>query len=292
MKNITLIILSLFFLTNAFSQDSTKKKVLVVQPKIMVIPFAKQGEDIRTLLENDINKRIALTKIKEAFDLRGFTTVDFLNKLKATNMSSVFNAASQSDIKSTIISQSGADIYVSAEINYQSTSGGNSINLVISANEVSTGNSLANGVGFSGKYFTDDVAKLTVKAIDNSITEFLNVMQMKFTEIVKNGRSINIEIGFDANSKYNFGSEFKKLPLSDLTEEWFSTNAYQENYHIQGTTNTKMILDDVKIPLKDPVTGNNYNPNKFALMLYSFYRDLGLEVEKNVVNGTIFITIK
>ena len=132
----------------------------------MVIPFAKQGEDIRTLLENDINKRIALTKIKEAFDLRGFTTVDFLNKLKATNMSSVFNAASQSDIKSTIISQSGADIYVSAEINYQSSSGGNSINLVISANEVSTGNSLANGVGFSGKYFTDDVAKLTVKAID------------------------------------------------------------------------------------------------------------------------------
>jgi hypothetical protein len=136
------------------------------------------------------------------------------------------------------------------------------------------------------------VARLTIKAIENSITEFLNVMQSKFTEIVNNGRSLNVEIGFDSNSKYNFASEFKNLPLSDLTEEWFMKNAYQENYHIQGTTNSKMILDDVKIPLKDPISGNNYNPNKFALKLYSFYKELGLEVVKDVVNSTIFITIK
>lgn len=44
----------------------------------MVIPYTMQGEDIRTVLENDVNKRIALTKIKEAFDQRGYTTVDFL----------------------------------------------------------------------------------------------------------------------------------------------------------------------------------------------------------------------
>ena len=41
-----------------------------VQPKIMVIPYVKR-EDLRTILENDVNKRIALTKIKEAFDSRG-----------------------------------------------------------------------------------------------------------------------------------------------------------------------------------------------------------------------------
>jgi hypothetical protein len=292
MKKYILIFLSFLYLNFAFSQDSLKRKILVVQPKIMVIPFAKEGEDIRNLLENDINKRIALTKIKEAFDLRGFTTVDFFSKLKSANMSTIFNSSNQSDIKSIIINQSGADIYISAEINYQSSSSGNSIRLILSANEVSTGNSLANAVGFSDKWYTDDVARLTIKAIENSITEFLNVMQSKFTEIVNNGRSLNVEIGFDSNSKYNFASEFKNLPLSDLTEEWFMKNAYQENYHIQGTTNIKMILDDVKIPLKDPISGNNYNPNKFALKLYSFYKELGLEVVKDVVNSTIFITIK
>ena len=43
----------------------------VMQPKIMVIPYTKEGEDIRTVLEKDANKRIVLTKIKEAFDERG-----------------------------------------------------------------------------------------------------------------------------------------------------------------------------------------------------------------------------
>lgn len=58
---------------------------VTVQPKIMVVPFVKEGEDIRTVLESDADKRIILTKIKEAFDSRGFTTVDFLGKLKAAS---------------------------------------------------------------------------------------------------------------------------------------------------------------------------------------------------------------
>ena len=65
------------------SSASNVKPSGKVQPKIMVIPFTKEGEDIRTILEDDINKRIAITKIKEAFDERGFTTVDFTAKLKA-----------------------------------------------------------------------------------------------------------------------------------------------------------------------------------------------------------------
>jgi hypothetical protein len=70
--------------------DSAKSKTGVVQPKIMVIPYTKEGEDIRTLLENDENKRIALTKIKEGFDSRGFTTVDFTAKLKAAKENKIF----------------------------------------------------------------------------------------------------------------------------------------------------------------------------------------------------------
>ena len=71
-----------------------------------------------------------------------------------------------------------------------------------------------------------------------------------------------------------FGKE--KLPLSDLIEEWFEKNSYKNNYHIQGTTDLKMILDDVRIPLKDPETGNNYNSNKFALAFFRYLRELGL----------------
>jgi hypothetical protein len=198
-----------FFKLNA--QDSTKAKIVTVQPKIMVIPFTKEGQDIRNILEADINKRVALSKVKEKFDLRGFTTVDFLAKLKAAKESNVFTDENQSDLKSSLIQFSGADIYVTTEIDYQQSSNGNSITLVLSAFEVSTGNSLSNKVGFSGKFFTDDVARLASRAVDNCVEEFLNVMQDKFTDIVKNGRSIIVDIGFSQDSKFNFSSEFLKF---------------------------------------------------------------------------------
>ena len=52
-----------------------------------------------------------------------------------------------------------------------------------------------------------------------------------------------------------------------------------------------MIFDDVKIPLKDS-TGKNYNPNKFALEIFKFFRSLNLQVEKDIKGNTIYVTIK
>lgn len=69
-------------------------------------------------------------------------------------------------------------------------------------------------------------------------------------------------------------------------------NAFKNNYHIQGTTDLRMIFDDVKIPLKDQASGSNYNPNKFALELFKFFKSLGLQPAKDVKGSTIYITIK
>ncbi len=96
-------------------------------PKIMVIPYTLQGEDLRTVLENDVNKRIALTKIKESFDQKGYTTVDFLAKLKALSKATALGNSQQQDVKTMIIQQSGADVYVEAETNLQESPSGKSI---------------------------------------------------------------------------------------------------------------------------------------------------------------------
>lgn len=76
------------------AKTENKTKVVTVQPKIIVIPFTKEKEDIRTVLETNVNRRIAITKVKEAFDNRGFTTVDFIGKLKAANDNNVFTSSS------------------------------------------------------------------------------------------------------------------------------------------------------------------------------------------------------
>ncbi len=265
-----------------------------VQPKIMVIPYVKQSEDLRTVLENDVNKRIAITKIKEAFDNRGFTTVDFAAKLKATTTDAAMTSNNQTDLKTMIVQQSGADIYVEAEVDVLMSSSGNSVKIIVTGYECSTGNSLANKVGESGKFYTDDIGKLASKSIETIAEDFLNTLQMKFTDIITNGKSILVIFGFADDSQLFMSSEVgsQGLQLSDEIELWMEEHAYKNNYHIQGTTNRQMIFDDVRIPLKDPTTGNNYNPNKFALDIFKFMRSLGIQIQRDIKGSTIYITIK
>lgn len=293
MKKSRLLLLSLVFILSSFI-NSANAQSGTVQPKIMVIPYVKQGEDLRVVLEDDVNKRIALTKIKEAFDNRGFTTVDFIAKLKATSNDAIFTSDNQNDLKAMLIQQSGADIYVEAEIDVILSSSGNSVKIIVTGYECSTGNSLSNKVGESGKFYTDDIGKLASKAIESCAEDFLNTMQMKFTDIVNNGKSIIVNFSFAPESILRMSSEVgsQGLQLSDELELWMEENAFKNNYHIQGTTDTQMIFDDVRIPLKDPTNGNNYNPNKFGLEIFKFMKTLGVQIQRDIKGNTIYITIK
>ncbi|WP_314200341.1 DUF6175 family protein [Capnocytophaga sputigena] len=293
MKKILFLLFIFGFSLNAQNKATDSRgQIVTVQPKIMVIPFVKEGEDIRTILEEDADRRIAITKIKEGFDNRGFTTVDFTAKLKSVKDNSIFTSDNQTDLKTQIVEMSGADIYVQSEIVTHRESSGNSIKIILTGYEVSTGNSLSNKVCESGKFYTDDFGRLASKAVESCIDDFLNVMQTKFTDIVNNGKSIIVDISFAQSSQHNTSSDFNNELFSDLLESWMEENAFKNNYHIQGTTDLRMIFDDVKIPLKDQNNGRNYNPNKFASLLIKYLKGLGLEVTRDIKGNTIFITIK
>lgn len=269
------------------------QETVTVQPRIMMVPYVKQGEDIRTVLEADVNKRIVMAKIREAFDTRGFTTVDFIARLKALSTTSGLSMDNQADLKSMIVQQSGADVYVDAEMDVLLSSSGNSVKVIVTAYDVSTGNSLSNKIGDSGKFYTDDIGRLASKAIESCADEFLNTMQTKFNDIVQNGRSVSVTIGFDAASALSMSSEIGNdgLTLADEIELWMSENAYKNNYHVQGTTDKQMIFDDVRIPLKDK-NGNNYNINKFGLEFLKFARKHGLKIQRDISNNSLVVTIK
>lgn len=269
----------------------------VVQPKIMVIPYTKEGEDIRTVLEADENKRIVLTKIKEAFDERGVTTIDFIAKLKAMESGNVFNLNNKQDAKSLIIDMSGADIYVEAEIiclkGYVSGKEEGRVKVVVTAYEAATGASLANKVGESGTFYTSDIGKLGMKAITSCADDFLRVMQTKFSDIAENGRSLMLQIGFEENSQYTMESEVgnQGFQLQDEIELWVEEHSHNGNYHLQGVSPMKMVFDDIKLPLTDE-TGRNYSTSKFGMEILRFFRSLNLQVSRSNRGNTLYITIK
>ena len=285
MKAILLSIMMLYCITSV--AQST------IQPTIMVIPYVKENEDLRTVLEKDENKRIALTKIKEAFDSRGVSTIDFIAKLKAIETENIINIDNKTDLKSQIIDMSGADIYVEAEIIIRDNMGESDVKMIVTAYDSATGESLANVIGSSGTYRTSDYAKLAMKAISNCADDFLSVIQQKFTTITENGRSIMLTIGFNSDSEYSMDTEVGEsgFLLQDEIELFLAENAYKGYYHIQGSSTNKMIVDIVKIPLVDD-NGDAYTIGKFSMKLLLFFKSLNIPINRSTNGNTIYITIK
>lgn len=288
MKKNILLVLCLFLSSVAFGQVKT------VQPSIMVVPFVPEGVDIRKALDVSNDKRQVIAQISGAFADKGFATKDFYANFKSVSANSAFEDDVQTDLKSQIIQSSGADIFVEADININLQNDGNSVRVIIKACESSTSKVLASKIGDSGRFYTTDIGKLGAKAVAKAMDGFLTTMQQSFDDIVINGRSIVVNVSFSEMSDYDTTTEVGDSgnELRDVLEEWMEKNSYKNYYHIQGTTAKKMIFDDVRIPLKDPASGKNYNINKFSKSLANFLKGFGMSVSRDMNGGTLYLKVK
>ena len=288
MKKNILLVLCLFLSSVAFGQVNT------VQPSIMVVPFFPEGVDIRKALDVSNDKRQVIAQISGAFADKGFATKDFYANFKSVSANSAFEDDVQTDLKSQIIQSSGADIFVEADININLQNDGNSVRVIIKACESSTSKVLASKIGDSGRFYTTDIGKLGAKAVAKAMDGFLTTMQQSFDDIVINGRSIVVNVSFSEMSDYDTTTEVGDSgnELRDVLEEWMEKNSYKNYYHIQGTTAKKMIFDDVRIPLKDPASGKNYNINKFSKSLANFLKGFGMSVSRDMNGGTLYLKVK
>lgn len=288
-----LLTLSLAASTFVFGQPSDTAPLPAVQPTIMVIPFATEDQQLRTVLENNAALRIAVTKVKEGFDDRGFSTTDFRAKLNQLNNDRVMEMENTQSLKQEVIELSGADIYVEVEVQKSRTPSGNSVTVVMTAYDAFSSLSLANKVGTSPKFYTDDYSKLTEKALGNSIEELLNTIQLKFDDIVRNGRTITMSVTFAETSEWDMDAEVGTEGdlLSDVIEDWLAENALQGNYHLQGVTATKLLVDAIKVPMRDE-KGRSFRASRFAGVFRNYLTSLGLKAARDVQGNRIFITIQ
>jgi hypothetical protein len=278
--------LVLFFLSNTiFSQSSPAAETKTAQPSFMVVPFAREGQSLRQVYESSEEARIAITKAKEAFDKRGVNTIDLISKLKATNNNAVLQEGQASDGKDDVIALSGADIYVVVEASKNYSSSGNSANVILSAYDAVSGESLANKTGNSPKIYTENYEKLVEKAIESEIDNLLNTIQEKMTNMLTNGRTLVLNVGVAEGSSLSLENEIDGSGdlLSEIIEDWVEKNAFKSQYHMQGATSNKIVFDLVKIPVYD-ASGKNYRVREFSSELRKFLKSKGL-TSKQTVNG-------
>ncbi len=298
----------LSFALPATAQARTDKSI---QPSIMVIPYVRKGEDIRTVLENDINRRVTIAKVKEGFDDQSLKTIDFIAKMKELERSGAFTSGSQSDMKTLIIEYSGADIYVEVETHLYTGSGGSSIRIILTAYDAGTASSLADKTLRSNEFYTDKVDLLIENALNASISEeddgpsilsnFVATIKEKLNEIAHEGRSVKLVFSVEKNVPYNYATETGTdgSQLRELIEAWIAAHAHNNYYHPPAGTPLRVIYDDVRIPLRDS-KGIPYSPSRFAAELSKYCSTLtrtdnmaqGWKMSYDINGNTIHVRLK
>jgi hypothetical protein len=317
MKNILRAAILIFTIVAAgdaaSAQDQPNQNTNQVLPKIMVIPFTKDGQDIRTVLEADFNKRLAINKVKNGFDTRGFTTKDFIATLTQAKDDRIFTTNTQTDVKSMLVQFSGADIYV--EVDVHIVAGANaSAQVLLTAYDAATGaayssivcdsrehpdvdNTTLVNVALStpapGANHDDEGSRWAHTAAIPCLDQFLNILQAKFTETLNKGRQAKINFVLDNGAATNFDSKIQKAgnrQLKDVIDDWLADNSFKNNIHMQGGSATALFYDDVRIPVYDS-NGNNYRLNTFGRQIREFLTSKGVDADSSVKNGALYITI-
>jgi len=120
---------------------------------------------------------------------------------------------------------------------------------------------------------------------------FLNTMNSRFEDIKENGKSIYLNIGFKEGSEKDMDIAIDaEGSLSEKVEAWIEKNAYKGSYNIQGVTKTKMIINEIRIPVKNE-DGTNYKTSNFVALFRKFLASINVNTERDIQGNRIFISV-
>ncbi|MEY3079082.1 MAG: hypothetical protein RL086_235 [Bacteroidota bacterium] len=274
MKNVIfLLLISSIFSVRA--QNNTNGNVKQIQPKIVVVPYVPNGEDIRSKIEANPNLRLAISLVKKAFDQRGYTTYDFLTSLKSAEESNM-----RSNSNSTMLSKNEIiNKYTKAEIEVQidyvelaANKDGKQVQIVLSANVVGEASAFANEP-FNSKRLNVELNELMIQAINSNIDAFMSTMQTKFTEIVNDGISYYLELQISNGESFKFNDELpgENDQFSFIIYDWMRNNAHNNYANMDDESETQLTFT-IKIPLRDTKTGLNYTITDFQRSFRNFLK--------------------
>lgn len=296
MKKLAIICVMLCACFAAKAQDTRGTGNGVKQPEIVVVPFTVEGEDVRQVIENNPMMALAISKVKEQFNNRGFITKDFITLMKASKNTAIMMDEAAIDYKARIVRESKADIQVLVKImGNQQSNGAVEVALMLEAVEVQTGNSLANKSYLSGKFVTNDFIKLANRALDMIGDDFFSNLQSAFNQIVEEGRELAFQIGFSPDCEMDATSEVGSNgnDFQMEMEEWLGNNAFRGVYSLNGSE--KLLDVSMQVPLYDQTTGAPFNLSRMRTVLKKFIDPLlasnGCMAKVNVTGQRLHVII-
>ena len=266
---------------------------IAAKPTIIVVPYKKDGESYKAILENDFDKRIAVSEVKKEFENLGIKTIDLQGRLDAVNRGMQYDdniGTAESNDKQLLLS-SGADVYVIVDLKKDITSEGSRVALIMEARETASGTMWASENGWTKRYPTNATDQLCAFAVKDNLPPFL-------AQIAKNyANPINavLRVAVDGTSAVTLFDECDNGErIIDVIQDWLDRNAHQGDYHLQGEMAESAIFDYVIIPRQDK-NGYKMTTSKFARELRKHLISLGVQLDGatgvRIEGNTIMLTI-
>lgn len=265
----------------------------MVLPTIMVVPYKRDGETYSSVLENDFDRRIAVSKVQDGFESRNVTTIDVEAKINAVRRNAQFGANDANSNDKQLLMNSGSDVYVVVDLKKDVTSEGARVSLIMKAYETASGSVLASKDAITRRFPRASTDELCSYAIQDNIPAFLDDICKNFSKQASTGKRVALQFAFDGASSMSMNDRVgsNNLPLSNQIHQWVRKNAHNGKYHLQGIVDTSMIFDYVTIPPRAE-DGMVMDAVQYGFVIESWLNDtLGVPCSSRFDGNTIYITI-
>lgn len=276
-----------------------------VQMAVMIVPFRKNGQDYRALYDESKGVQLAIDRLKEGFDSKGFQVKDFVSTYdNEITDQEIAKISSQDDVLSMIARKSNTDILITVDVlPVMRTESGSSVTVRINAVDASTNYAYGTQVCVSPTFNTLDTLVLISRAISKNANEmqistalatFLDKLQASFTSVLAKGRPLKVVFGLGKDSMLDFYSKVAKAEnqvLSVMINNWVKTAAYKNYSQMGSSGKLSVIYNDIRVPVKDE-NGLNYSPFDFGVKISEFLSSKGLKVDPPYMRaGALYVTI-
>jgi hypothetical protein len=273
MKTILNNILSIsLLLVFSFSFGQAKK------PSLLIVPsdnwcfqngafdiIDNQGTELKVpnykkAVQENSDLLIAVSKLEEMLQLRGFPPKNLEQTLKSLEMQQTRNNQVTSfDSGSSIAlspqdelnSVAKADILIQFTWTVNKVGPQTSLTYILSGFDAYTNKPVGNSAGTGPNSLSSPIATLVEQAVTDKMDGFLNLMQMHFDDMFTNGREVIVEVRTWDDWGYSlmdyFGEEEEELGI--LIEDWLADNTVEGRFNTADYTDTSMLFEQVRIPL-------------------------------------------
>lgn len=266
-------------------------EIKLPNPTIIVVPYKKEGESYQAILENDYDKRIAVSAVQRGFEDCGIKTIDLQARLDRAKRNAQYeeNAGTADSNDKQLLESSGADVYVTVDLLKDVTDEDARVSLIMKAYETASGTIWASQDGWTNRFRTNDTDILCSYAVKDNLPGFLEQIIDNFTRPTRASLQISLS-GMSYNSISDARGDDGRRVM-DVIQDWLDRNSEKGEYHLQGIVDEKAIFDYVILPLQDE-NGYKMTPDKFAGRLRTALEEEGVYSSQRIEGNTIFLILE